>query len=131
MAVHLGHHHVADDQTRMNTVDLCEGLTTVDTAVDVVVAGKFGLQIVAYLLVVLSNDNAVTTHGRLFHRRLHLIFHRLRLFCQRHECLLRRVDLRDDLLRFEMILAERDGDDELTALFQVMGGNRAMVQFHE
>ena len=132
MAVHLGHHDVADDETGFDTVDLRKGLTAVDTGVNVVVARQLGLEVVAYLVVVLGNHDAVAADGRLFHRRhLFLLLNRLRLFRQRHQCLLREIGLRDDLLRTQMVLAEGYGDHELTALVEVVDGDGAVVQLHE
>ena len=81
MAVHLGHHDIADDQARMDAVGLGEGLTAVDTAVHVVVAGELSLQIAADLVVVFGNDDAVATHG-LSLLRYDIVLNGLRLFCQ-------------------------------------------------
>ena len=128
VAVHLGHHDVADDDVGQGAVDLSQCIAAVDTGLDLIVAGEFLLQVVAYLVVILGDD-----YLRLSVPVVEQCLHRFQL--------LRFFDLYDlsragflfgeHLFWFEVGIAQGDADGEFAALFQVVGLDVAVVHLHE
>ena len=97
----------------------------------IIILGELCLEVTAYLIVVFSDDDGGAPGVGLLIRCI-LLFLRLfeggLQFCQR---LLREFALADHLLRREVGVAQRDGDDELTALIEVVDGDGAVVHLDE
>ena len=78
IAIHVGHHHVAEHQVGHAAHDFRESLSSVGEGFDIVVAAEFLHQIVAYFLIILGNyQKGALTGGRLdgFFCRLVAVLH--------------------------------------------------------
>ena len=63
VTVHLGHHHVGDDEVGRRGDNLLQALHAVLAGRDIVVVAQFGCQRFAYLVVVLDDDQRMPAAG--------------------------------------------------------------------
>ena len=132
ITVHFRHHDVTQDNVGHYPVNLRQSLLTVQECLYLIVLLKLFSQEVAYLVIVFDDHNS-----RLLIRRLHdrLLFGDLSVILDDTQQMLFRLHLLlltvNHLFRFQVFIAQRDADGELTAFLQVLCRNHAIVKLNQ
>ena len=103
-AVHLGHHHIADDEVVGTGEQHLQCLLAVGCVVELVSVAQFANDVVGDFLVIIGNEDAELAIGV------------LSATCRQD---LTGWVVSDNLLRLQVIVALRNGDDEASTLFTI------------